>query len=293
MCPHLTTGKLECCVGRVGVALMYLRHQTAVSFAGTISDIDSSSVSRIVEEVCLRIVTHANTLEWVGNEEVKKHTPRAFSETWPHAVMIVDMTYLYLMHSSDPTLAAVLRSFYKKREHAKAIVCTLPDGRPLTVGRGLYGSDSDGKDDQCLYDTFKNCGLGEWIVNLHAERVAAGEMGSEEKLIIIADRGYVDQCSVPADIRHLVKIITPEWPDEGTACLTEEQANESRKITRHRNVVECANRRLKEYHIISNRNNNILLAPVINTVGGHRSKLHLFLKVVAIVQFRWRKPLRS
>jgi hypothetical protein len=198
------------------------------------------------------------------------------------------MTYVKVQHSADVATNRKTRSHQHHDDHLKMNIVVAPDGYFLSAGVSSYAADQTAKDDMGLADTFINGGLGQAVVMIHAEACDRGDIQPNERLQVMVDKGYLRRAdgkgprAVPPEYKDLVTTVSPERVKPGDPRLKHDPANTSRLVTRFRNVVECANKRIKEFKRFRNQQPNILIL-----------RMHQFLEVACALQNRWRNPLRN
>jgi hypothetical protein len=275
--------ELGCGVGRLGMALMHLRGD--LPFATLATLFTFTTLSGRVSILCnsVYVLLHDWHKPWVGlrPEDLEKHIPDDFKAVWPLCILVGDATYYETDKMSVCTeLGRKVRSWMKKNAHAKTTNVTAPDGWAVTVGNKLYGADHDGKDNVMLR-AFLEEGLGDWCREVHTLWLANGRIAVGDKLQIMLDRGYDDDC-IPDRFRDILTTVTPFFTEAEESRLSTDAANRCREITAFRNVIESFNRRLQEYRLLRNHVPHSALP-----------MLHKYVCIVAALQNRWRRPLRG
>ncbi|KAJ8673315.1 hypothetical protein QAD02_004577 [Eretmocerus hayati] len=234
----------------VSSVIDYVRRSLAQRFAA--ENIGLESITR--EDYIARHVTEYSNILYNPNPDE------------PVAIMIADATYAYLQKSSNFQVLRQSFSLHKHRHLLKPIVIVAPDGRILCI-LGPYFSDSRNNDAQVLIDQF----------NRDVDSLAVWMQRGD---IILADRAYRD---LRAFLMRLlgIDVQMPAFLQRGQNQLSTEDANESRKITRSRWVVESRNGHFRSVFKF--------LAGTINMM--HAVHLNDFYRITGAILNRYRPPL--
>lgn len=154
----------------------------------------------------------------------EKHIPYLVGMIWPNVIGAIDGTYFYCEKSADFNGQRRTFSGHKKRNLVKFMGIVFPDGTIYDM-LGPFYADGDHSDEW----------MWEWIQEENEGRV--NDFFDEEDEFF-ADRGFL-QCQ-GGYILHCPSGLAP-----GQKQLSTSEANNSRLVTRFRNVVERVFGRLK------------------------------------------------
>lgn len=182
------------------------------------------------EEVISRVLAIPNAL--FGNPEAPLSERRA--------IVILDGTYIYLQKSSNYFFQRKSYSLHKFRHLLKPFLIVCPDGHILHI-YGLY--EATKSDAKILSDIVRSENDPfNWFFN--------------ENDVLILDRGFRD-CIEDLELCGY-QAYMPASKDETETQLTVQQANDSRKVTMCRWVVETINGRLKnQFRQLRSQNFNV------------------------------------
>lgn len=231
-------------------------------FAGSLYQITQSSVSYHFNSVLDSLSENFVPL-FIGSSAFSKevikesHTPFMFSQIWPKVVGVIDGTYFYCQKSYDFDFQKRTFSGQKKRNLIKFMGIVLPDGRFFDL-IGPFYSDGDHSD--------------EWMW----EYILENNLGSIHDIFteddeFLADRGFLR-------VNSTFRLHCPVGLKPSEKQLSAKDANESRLVTRFRNVVERAFGRLKMHWKIlyHNLDSNILpnLSSIIRILAAVENKYY-------------------
>lgn len=195
----------------------------------------SMAVNTVRESLMGRFVANnvglgAITREQYIQQHVTEFSNRLYNPTPDNRVAIakIDGTYTYCFKSSN--FRALRQTFcrHKGRHLIKPALVVAPDGYILDV-HGPYFSDARNNDAAMLRNEFENDELlNEWF---------------QADDIIIVDRGYRDVVDLLENFG--LNCVMPPLLEQGQNQLSTEDANESRKITKTRWIVEARNGHIK------------------------------------------------
>jgi len=143
-------------------------------------------------------------------------------------ILILDGTYLYVEKSSDFYLQRRSYSSHKHRNLFKPMVVTAPNGYVIEAD-GLYFSDGLNNDAK--------------ILNHMLNQAHSITSILQTRDCLVLDRGFRDVIDIIEEMG--IQTFMPHCLKKGQTQFTMQEANESRKITKLRWVVESVNGRLK------------------------------------------------
>jgi hypothetical protein len=204
------------------------------------------------------------------DEIIHNHTTLLAKELFGHdkLILIEDATYIYIQKSYDYAHARKTYCTYKKRYLVKPMVCCTSSGRYVDIF-GPYFSNAKNSDahiftHQMSVDARKQT---ESLRNL----VQPGD-------IWVVDRGFQGaQHGATDTTMHMPSFKVKSQKQHSTL-----NANESRRVTKIRWVVEAANSRLKQFK---------LLARVIS--NSQLPQIRSYCRIVAAICNKYRPPLAS
>lgn len=231
-------------------------------FAGVLFGKDQSTLSKNFDRV-LDKLTEIFVPKWLGasaftrEDIIKNHTPYLFEQILPNVRGGIDGTYFYATKSSDFNSQRKTYNKHKGRNLFKEMGIILPDGRIFDL-IGPFFSDGDHNDEwMWRYITDTNCGDLKDVFDLFEDE-------------FLADRGFLRVL----EGEGLFSLRTPVGLLPKQKQLSVVDANNSRLVTRFRNVVERVFGRLKaRWKLISG---------VISS--GLWPKLHQILRLLAAVE---------
>jgi hypothetical protein len=220
----------------LGMFLVMLRlnlSQRVIAFMfGVNSQSSVSEAIDTVSEVLLQkfVPLHLGYQHLTREELLHRHMRSSFTtilERDPDdLILILDGTYLYVEKPLDQDLQRRSYSSYKHRNLFKPMMVVTPSGYVLEA-EGLYYSDGANNDAKILKEMWYR---PESIISV-----------LESRDCLILDRGFRD---VIEDIeRSKVHTFMPNLLKKDQSQFTAEEANQSRKITKLRWIVEAANGR--------------------------------------------------
>lgn len=177
------------------------------------------------------------------------------------AIVAIDTTYSYIHKSSNFRVLRQSYSLHKHRHLLKPTLLVAPDGYILAI-LGPYFSDARNNDAAILREDFeRDAGIiANWF---------------QEGDIVLVDRGYRDAIPLLAHlgIDHRMPALLPP----GQRQLTTEEANETRKVTKSRWIVEARNGHLRS--IFKFLSQTILLQ--------HAKKLNSYYRIAGAIINRY------
>lgn len=145
------------------------------------------------------------------------------------AIVVIDGTYAYIHQSSNFRVLRQSFSLHKHRHLLKPTLIVAPNGYILDIF-GPYFSDARNNDAEVLREEFENDAgtLRDWF---------------QDGDIVLVDRGYRD--AIPL-LQHLgIQHRMPALIQQHQRQFNTEDANESRKVTKSRWIVEARNGHLR------------------------------------------------
>jgi hypothetical protein len=197
---------------------------------------------------------------------IRDHTTTIARELFGEKVLIVveDGTYIYIQKSGDFILARHTYSAHKHRPLVKPMILCTTDGYILAV-LGPYLADGKNSD-ACIF-------VHQFESQTDNDAQSLRELIQQGDIWIV-DRGFRGVSDkYPEQTIHM-----PSFESDGQA--TADEANHSRRVTKVRFVVECANARLKQF--------KFLAKTVTNTQLPH---VGAYTRIVAAVCNKFRPPL--
>ena len=151
-------------------------------------------------------------VKWPGREELRLSLPRAFKNSFPRCVAIIDCFEVVIERSSDFNARASSWSNYKQRNTCKYLLAITPQGSISFVSQGYGGRASDKQ-------ITEECGI--------LEHLLPGDQ-------ILADRGFTVKESVGL---YYAEVIIPDFT-RGKKQLSATSVERSRRIANVRIHVE-------------------------------------------------------
>jgi hypothetical protein len=247
------------------------RHKFSDRLAAVLFQKDKGTVSHNFGRV-LENLTHGFVPEYLGStafsreQIMEENTPKMFKELLPNVRGAVDGTYFYVEKNTVFDVQRKTYSSHKGRNLLKEMGIILPNGKFFDFIGPFFG-DGDHNDEWIWkYITENNCGDVTEVFNLEDDE-------------FLADRGFLRV----KEGDGLFKLKTPVGLSPNQKQLSTEDANESRLVTRFRNIVERAFGRLKERWKI--------IGDVVSS--GLWPKIHNLIQLLAAVENAFSLPLWS
>ena len=244
--------------------LVILRQGLCQRFAGTLFNIEQSTISKRVSHtlerlsqvwVPTRLGSNAYSKEGIENN----HIPPLFKYLFPNVIGVVDTTYFYIQKSEDFAVQKKTWSLYKNRNLVKELIVVLPDGTFYDIFGPFYANKIHG-DDKI------------WNSVINSESMNIFEKGKSSFLV---DRGF-------QRASQDFPLIAPESFPKGKKQLDRDAGNRTRLVTRLRNVVERAFGRLKQWKFLAN---------IIDT--NYTPKLHAIIRLIGAIINEFSVPLMA
>jgi hypothetical protein len=197
---------------------------------------------------------------------IRDHTTIIARELFGKDILILveDGTYIYIQKSGNFVLARHTFSVHKHRPLVKPMILCTTDGYIIAV-LGPYLADGKNSDAGIFVHQFES--------ETNSDAQALRQLIQEGDIWIV-DRGFRGVNDViPDQTIHM-----PSFEKDGQATTAE--ANHSRRVTKVRFVVECANARLKQF--------KFLARTVTNTQLPH---IGAYTRIVAAICNKFRPPL--
>jgi hypothetical protein len=175
-------------------------------------------------------------LHYSREDILNEHTPYLFQKLFPDVRGVIDGTYFYVQKSKNFDLQKRTYSSHKFRNLVKAMFIILPDGRIWDFA-GLFFADGSHSDEF----------LWKYIIG---ENICDFSDCFQPEDQFLGDRGF---SRIDFDEYELH---CPTGLVQGNNQHTSTEANDSRKVTRLRNVVERAFGRLKQWKMLATVINN-------------------------------------
>lgn len=201
------------------------------------------------QDVISRCLTIPNTL--FGNPDGSLNERKA--------IIILDGTYIYLQKSSNYYFQRKSYSLHKFRHLLKPFLLVCPDGHIIDI-YGLY--EATKSDATILSEIFKDpYDPFHWFFH--------------EDDVLILDRGFRDCIEDVESCGY--RAYMPSSKDENEYQLTTQQANDSRKVTMCRWVVETINGRLKnQFRQLRSQNFNVAASHLFEEIRIAAALLNAF-----------------
>jgi hypothetical protein len=219
-----------------------LKQEAIGHMFGTTQQIVSSTIDTVSSILEKTFVTENLGYHHISREEALTNhsnglTSRALNQSPEQLCLVVDCTYCYIEQPTNSLEQRKTYNSYKKKNLYKPMLLTFPDGYILEAA-GPYYSDHKHNDAEIIKHHFENSDLLLFM---------------EEDDFFLWDRGYRD--AVDSAAAHKIKSFMPALLQKknktqtGDKAFTCQAANESRRVTMSRWVVESANGRLKNVFI--------------------------------------------
>lgn len=195
----------------------------------------SRAIDIVRKSLCQRFVPSNIGLRSITRAEcIERHVTRFANELYnptpeiPKAIVFIDGTYTYTHKSSNFQILRKAYSRHKGRHLLKPALMVAPDGYILAV-QGPYFSNPPNNDAAMLRNEVQTDPvLTQWF---------------QDEDIIIVDRGYRDV--IPLLQTLDISCLMPNFLQRNQKQFTTEEANENRRITKTRWIVEARNGHLK------------------------------------------------
>lgn len=238
------------------------RQKISDRFGGVLFQKDQSAISHNFGRV-LDKLTEVFVPKWLGSsaftreEIIQYNTPYLFQQLMPNVRGGIDGTYFYVEKSGDFNYQRKTYSSHKGQNLVKEMGIILPNGKIFDF-IGPFFSDGDHNDEWMWnYISDFNCGDINDVFDLEQDE-------------FLADRGFIRV----KDTEGMFALKTPVGLNPHQKQLSVEDANNSRLVTRFRNIVERVFGRLKiRWKIIGD---------VISS--GFWPKLHRLLCLLAAIE---------
>ena len=189
------------------------------------------TVQRVSVILCTHIDGMASALRflipWPDRGIVNANMPRRCKQNFPACRIIIDCTEVFIQRSKNLVARAQTYSNYKSHNTLKFLVGIAPSGAFTYISKSWGGRASD-----------KTITLEDGLL----EMLDHGDL-------VLADRGFLaaEELGVKG-----VSLAMPAFT-KGKKQLSRKEVEKSRQLSRFRIHVERAIRRLKIYHIMSNK----------------------------------------
>ena len=245
------------------------RQRVSDRFGGVLFQKDHSAISHNFERVLDRL-TDNFVSKWLGSSAftresiILENTPYLFKQIIPDVRGEIDGTYFYIEKSSVFDVQRKTYSGHKGRNLIKEMGIILPNGKIFDL-IGPFFSDGDHSDEwMWSYIMDNNCGDIKKVFDLQYDE-------------FLADRGFLNINKTEG----MFKLKCPIGLSPNKKQLSTEEANNSRLVTRFRNVVERVFGRLKSrWKIIDD------VIP-----SGLWPKFHQLLRLLAAIENAFSPPL--
>jgi hypothetical protein len=219
-----------------------LKQEAIGHMFGTTQQIVSSTIDTVSSILERTFVTQNLGYSHITRDEaLASHSnglnSRVLNQSSEKLCLVVDCTYCYIEQPTNSLEQRKTYNSYKKRNLYKPMLLTFPDGYILEAA-GPYYSDHKHNDAEIIKHHFEHSDLLLFM---------------EEDDFFLWDRGYRD--AVDSATAHNIKSFMPALLQKknknhvGEKAFTCQDANDSRKVTMSRWVVESANGRLKNVFI--------------------------------------------
>lgn len=208
---------------------------------GSVSRIFHAVLSALCETVVPRFLgtDHMTRLEAINHNTT--FTKCFYGDK---VTVILDGTYIYIPKSSDHKLQRSSYSGQKKRNFIKFMSIVLPDGYVLDTIGPFYGNENDAKITEAILQKIGN--LSTWL---------------EETDSFIVDRGFRDVLELLKSSGYEPHM--PSYLQAGQSQHESVTANDDRRCTKTRWVVESYHGRLKQWRMFKEQLNSNYFVPVI------------------------------
>ena len=185
---------------------------------------------------------------WGSREAIFQNMPEKFKAEFPTTFGIIDCTEIKIQRPSSLRIQSMCWSEYKGCHTFKALVSVEPSGSFNFVSMLFSGSISD-------KEITNSCGFLTELEQL----IEAGILNNGDS--IMADKGF----HISKEIEDVgLELILPPFATSGKQMSKQKTAN-TKKIAKHRVVVENSIGRAKKYKIIAKKI-NLTLFPVLNQI---------------------------
>jgi hypothetical protein len=172
----------------------------------------------------------------------------------PDVACVVDGFLVKTQFTNEPTIRGLQRSEYTSDQSLKLLIFTAPNGHVISIP-GLYSPDKSNESYGTIAAICNDPPLRHFLFN----QCCSPELKSQHRHVILADRAYPDAQLTLEDAdsenaehnalfppcEHRLSMKTPEFKGEEKQ-MSKDKVVRSRHVSSGRQVVERANRRLRE-----------------------------------------------
>lgn len=210
-----------------------LKQEAIGDMFGTSQQVVSKTIDTVTTLLERSFVpNHLGYLHISRDDALENHsrslTSRAVGQPPESLCVIIDATYIYIEKPSDLEEQRMTYSGHKKRNLVKVQLVVLADGH-IVEADGPFCCDSNNNDAAILLHHYENSDLLLFL--------------EEDQDFILWDRGYRD--AEAATTEHKILSFMPNLLPKDRQQFNAQEANDSRRVTLSRWVVEAVNGRLK------------------------------------------------